>query len=128
VIVVDASALLDFFGGFANAEWVAESIVEDDVHAPHLVDLEFANGLRGAVARRVVSARSARAAIDDFQAAAVVRYPHSPLLDRIWELRHALSAYDAAYVALAELLDVTLVTTDERLARSHGHRARIVSP
>jgi predicted nucleic acid-binding protein len=53
------------------------------------------------------------------------RYPHDPLLDRIWSLRHNLTAYDASYVALAEALDVPLVTADERLAAAPGNRAKI---
>ena len=55
----------------------------------------------------------------------VHRHPHDILLPRIWELRRSVTAYDAAYVALAEALDAPLLTRDGKLARSHGHRARI---
>ena len=76
----------------------------------------------------MLSAAAARDALADFSVARVRRYPHRFLLERIWELRHGFSAYDASYVALAEILDAPLVTTDLRLARSRGHRARIVAP
>ena len=55
----------------------------------------------------------------------LTRYPHDVLLERVWELRHNLTAYDAAYVALAEALDATLLTRDRRLATASGHRARV---
>jgi predicted nucleic acid-binding protein len=61
----------------------------------------------------------------DFADLAIVRYPHQPLADRMWELRHNLSAYDAAFVALSEALGVPLVTCDGRLASSSGHQAEI---
>ena len=57
--------------------------------------------------------------------APIVRVPHRPLIERIWELRHTITAYDASYVALAELLDVPLVTCDAKLATSNGHKAEI---
>ncbi len=64
-------------------------------------------------------------ALQDLRALSIVRYPHDVLLPRIWELRSSLTAYDAAYVALAEVLDAALLTCDGKLARSHGHDARI---
>jgi predicted nucleic acid-binding protein len=64
-------------------------------------------------------------ALRDLMDLRIVRWGHALLLDRVWELRHNLTAYDAVYVALAELLDAPLVTCDGRLARSAGHRARI---
>ena len=61
----------------------------------------------------------------DFGDLAIVRYPHEPLNDRVWELRHNLTAYDATFIALAEALDAPLVTCDGRLAAARGHRARV---
>ena len=61
----------------------------------------------------------------DFHDLAIVRYPHQPLADRMWQLRDNLTAYDAAFLALAEMLDVPLVTCDARLAHSSGHRAQV---
>ena len=73
----------------------------------------------------MVSEERASQAFEGFVDLRLVRYPHVQLLQRIWELRHALSPYDAAYVALAEALEAPLLTADARLARSTGHRARI---
>ena len=64
-------------------------------------------------------------ALDDFAHLSLVRHPHGPLLPRMWALRDSLSAYDAAYVALAEALGATLLTLDARLARAGGHSARV---
>lgn len=61
----------------------------------------------------------------DFDDLAVVRYPHQPLSDRMWGLRHNLTAYDAAFVALSEALGVPMITCDSRLARAGGHEADI---
>jgi predicted nucleic acid-binding protein len=75
-----------------------------------------------------VSVPRANTAFNDFADLALVRYPATEFLPRIWALRSTLTPYDAAYVALSEALEAKLVTTDARLARSHGHRAEIVSP
>ncbi|MEK6371506.1 MAG: type II toxin-antitoxin system VapC family toxin [Acidobacteriota bacterium] len=95
------------------------------LRAPHLIDLEVVHALRGMVMRHRLLPGRAAAAISDFLAVPIERYPHEPLLFRAWELRDNLSAYDASYVALAEFLDVPLLTRDARLARSSGHTARI---
>ena len=77
-------------------------------------------------ARGGLSTQRAKQALTDLAAAPVIRHPAASLTERIWELRKSHSAYDAAYVALAEALDMPLLTTDQRLARSTGHSARIV--
>jgi predicted nucleic acid-binding protein len=129
VIVLDSSAAVEYLALRSHGEWVEAQIEDDsDVHSPHLLDVEVVNALRGMVLRNELRAIEARGAIYDLYDLDVARYPHVDLLDRIWELRANVSAYDAAYIALAELLDATLVTTDARLARTHGHRARIVAP
>lgn len=129
MIVLDSSAAVDYFVQAANGSWVEERLLADpDLHAPHVVDLEVANGLRGLVRRRELADADALEALLDFRELALVRYPHTVLVPRIWELRAHVTTYDAAYVALAEELDATLITTDLRLARTHGHRARIVAP
>jgi predicted nucleic acid-binding protein len=66
-----------------------------------------------------------RIALDDLLALPIRRHSHRLLLDRVWALRNNLSAYDAFYVALAEVLDAPLITRDGRLARTKGHKARI---
>lgn len=129
MIVLDSSAAVDFLVGRGHGRWVGERLLEDpDLHCPHLVDIEVASALRALVARRVLPAVAAGEALGDFRELAVRRYSHTPLVGRVWDLRTQITAYDASYVALAEVLDAPLLTTDLRLARSHGHHARIVAP
>jgi predicted nucleic acid-binding protein len=109
----------------APQDLLARMEESETLHAPHLIDVEFLHALRGLVAGRVVSMAEADAARISFAELPVARYPHHPMSDRIWELRHNVTAYDATYVALAEALDLPLVTCDGRLARSKGHGARI---
>jgi predicted nucleic acid-binding protein len=94
---------------------------EDWLHAPELLDLEVLSVLRGWARAGAISARRGLEAVDDLARARVKRYPHGPFRRRIWALRDELSAYDAAYLALAEGLDATLLTSDAGLAA----RARV---
>jgi predicted nucleic acid-binding protein len=131
VIVLDGSAAVDYLVGDADrAAWVEHelNVGRWDIHAPHVIDVEVFSTLRRiALGRRSVAARMVDA-LDLARRIAMTRYPHVDLLDRMWTLRHTLHPPDSAYVALAEALDAPLVTTDIRLARSHGHAAVIVSP
>ena len=95
------------------------------LHAPHLLDIEVAQVLRRYAAAGAITAARGQAALEDLADLALIRYPHEWLLDRVWELRANLTAYDAAYVALAEALDLPLVTCDGRIASAPGHRARV---
>ena len=95
------------------------------MHAPYLIEVETLQALRRTVLRGRLSDDRAALAREAFGSMPFVLYPHRPLMKRIWELRHSISAYDASYVALAELLPAPLVTCDARLARSTGHRAEI---
>lgn len=124
MIVVDASALVDLTA-MRTPGALSERLREGDLHAPHLIDVELTNALRGLVARGRLAAADAMHARADASALALTRYPHLLLVDRAWDLRHVMSAYDGVYVALAELLSAPLVTCDKRLARSHGHDATI---
>ncbi len=130
MLVVDASAVTDLLLGRPGADAVAEHLRdhEFDLHAPHLLDLEVLNALRRVVAAGDASAARAAEAIDDLRALPVERHRHDVLVPRIWELRENLSAYDAAYVALAEAIadePATLVTADARLARATGALSRV---
>lgn len=127
MIVVDASALAEVLlrGPAAAAVELRIHDMRETLHAPHLIDVEVAHVVRRYAARRDIDVELGRAAIEDLADFPLHRHPHQSLLPRIWELRHNLSAYDAAYVALAETLDAPLVTRDGRLAASSGHRARI---
>jgi predicted nucleic acid-binding protein len=127
VIVVDASALIELLLRTPRAQAVADRLLtaEQSLHAPHLVDVEIAQVLRRYLRVGALSAARAKQALDDLSALPMDRHPHTDLLSRIWQLRDALTAYDAAYVALAEALRAPLLTCDGKLARAHGHKAQI---
>jgi predicted nucleic acid-binding protein len=98
---------------------------DPDLHAPHLIDVEILHALRRLVAAESLSEDRATDALRDYGELAIVRYPHQPLMIRIWELRRNLAAYDATFVGLAEALGAPLVTCDSHLAGAQGHDARI---
>jgi predicted nucleic acid-binding protein len=132
VIVLDASALvellLDTPTGRAIATRIADPVL--GLHVPHLADVEVALALRRYAKDNEVNGETASGALEDLRALDLQRHAHEPLLDRVWALRHNLSAYDAVYVALAEALDATLLTCDSRLARAPGaaRRVELVKP
>ena len=127
MIVVDASALVDMILQTPIAARLEQRLAAmgETLHAPHLVDVEVAHALRRHAASGVITAARGRQALTDLAELRLERYPHQPIIARVWELRNNLSAYDAAYVALAEALDAPLVTRDRRLANAPGHRAQI---
>lgn len=126
MIVVDTSALIDAVLARPTKPALLERLSGDsDLHAPHLIDVEVLHALRRlALTKAVNEARleDARADIDDIT---LTRYPLGPFADRVWDLRKHLTAYDAVFVALAEALEVPLVTCDRRLARAGGHNAHV---
>lgn len=122
MIVVDASAALS---ALLNAGQARHALASEQLHAPHLIDSEVANGLRRRVANEQLGVDAGWTALDAFRRLGMTRYPVFSLLDRVWELRDNLSAYDASYVALAELLDCSLLTADARLSRAPGVRCPI---
>lgn len=130
MIVVDSCAVVDLvFGSAEIAGRIAERMARaDGLAAPHLIDVEVLGACRSLEQRRLVSPTEARAAVAGLRELRLSRYPHLPLRDRMWDLRHRVSAPDAAYVALAEALDVPLLTTDRRLSRAHGLDCEIVAP
>lgn len=126
MIVVDTSAVVSALIGRPLNEALLRRLADDgDLHAPHLIDVEFLSVLRRLVTNRELSPDRAADARVDFTDLAIVRYPHHALADRVWRLRDNINAYDATFVALSEALDAPLVTTDGRLARSPGHAATI---
>lgn len=122
-VVVDASTVVELLVGAADA--AGRRLRTSSPAAPELLDAEVLHVLRRHAAAALLDPSAAALAVDRLVAAPVVRVPHRPLLARAWELRQALGAYDALYVALAERLDVPLVTCDARMAGSNGHRATI---
>ena len=126
MLVVDTSALLEALVAREPARGLIERLSRDgDLHAPHLIDIEVLHVLRRMNALGALSDERAADARTDYRDLALVRYPHTVLSDRIWELRHNLTAYDAAFVTLAEALEAPLITCDSRLDGASGHAARI---
>jgi len=119
VIVVDASVVLEVLLGTAAGRRAEERLFDPDaaLHAPHLMDVEVAQVLRRYAAAGEIKPGRAAEALDDLADLPITRHEHVLLLPRIWQLRHNATAYDAAYLALADLLDATLVTRDAKLAR-----------
>ncbi len=118
MIVVDASAVLEVLLQTAAAGAVSNRIFAsgETLHAPHLLDVEVAQVLRRYARSGALSPQRGEEALEDLADLPLNRYPHDVLLPRIWELRHNVTAYDAAYIALAEALSATLVTRDRALA------------
>jgi len=132
VIVLDASALVELLLGTAAGRTIATRIADPalSLHAPHLADIEVTQALRRYANDGDLAAADAAIALEDLRSLDLERHAHEPLLDRVWALRRNLSAYDAVYVALAEVLDTVLLTCDGRLARAPGlvHRIELVKP
>jgi predicted nucleic acid-binding protein len=127
LIVIDASALLELLLGTHRAERIASRALApaERLHAPHLLDIEVAQALRKLVQLQDITAPRAEQALEDYASLVIDKHPHQDLLARIWQLRDSLTAYDGAYVALAEALDAPLLTCDARLGRAHGHEASL---
>jgi predicted nucleic acid-binding protein len=130
VIVIDASVFVDVsIREDARSEWILGRLEsEPSVQVPAVFDVEVLHSLCRLDATGAVGEKVLGAALAYLDALRADRHDHALLRPRIWALRHNLSAYDAAYVALAEALDVSLLTSDARLARSSGHEAVIELP
>lgn len=118
MIVLDASAAIDWLLQTPVGQQIESRIYSrgESLHAPHLLDLEIAQVLRKLVRQSVVTIQRADQALQDLLSLRLTRYPHFIFLPQIWQLRHNFSAYDAAYLMLAEKLSATLITRDARLA------------
>lgn len=127
MIVIDASALLEMLLQTHRAAFVMARALNESqrMHSPHLLDIEVTQVLRRLSQRKEITRERAEQAIEDLMGLVIERHAHQPLLARVWELRDSLSAYDGAYVALAEALGAPLLTCDAKLAGAHGHRATI---
>lgn len=117
---------MEWLLGLPLADAVGERLEQDQtLHAPHLLAVEVAQVIRRYVANGDITPQRGGDAIADLADLGMAHHPHEPLLPAIWRLRHNLTAYDAAYVALAEALDASLLTLDSRLAAAPGHGALI---
>jgi predicted nucleic acid-binding protein len=130
VIVIDASAAIEWVlqtrkGGEIEARIFRKRGELPRLHAPFLLDVEVAQVLRRHVAKGLISEGRGQIALQDFLQIPLLRYPHDVLLERVWALRKNLTAYDATYVALAEALDMPLLTCDANIGGAPGHRARV---
>lgn len=124
-LVIDASALSEYLVGTTRGVAVAARLTRDsDCHVPHLAIVEVASTLRGWVRGGLLDAARAEAALTDVADFPATRWPADVLLKRIWQLRENVTSYDAVYVALAEALDATLLTSDARLVRALGGRVQ----
>lgn len=129
MLVVDTSAVLAALASRPSDPALVKRLADDgDLHAPHLIDIEILNALRGLVRGGQLSQDRAQDVRTDVEDLAITRYGHQPLADRIWAVRDNLTADDAAFVALAEALEVPLITCDARLARSPHVTAELFAP
>jgi predicted nucleic acid-binding protein len=129
VIVLDASAAVAVvLNERGLAEGVRERLAQTRgaVHVPHLFDLEVLSAIRGHLRGGRLRQDAAEHALDLASQLRVRRWDHHPFRDRIWALRDNVAAYDATYLALAEALELPLVTTDARLATAKGSAAQVV--
>jgi predicted nucleic acid-binding protein len=127
VIVLDASAAIEWLlqtpAGIAVDKRIFSPL--EPLHAPHLLDVEVAQVLRRYVRDRTLTAQRGEEALEDLRGLPLNRYPHDFLIPRVWELRATVTAYDALYVALAEVLGAVLLTCDGRIASASGHHASV---
>ena len=126
MIVLDASVVVELLTNGILADSIRDALAGSDEAfvVPHLIDLEVMSALRRLAAGQRIDSHRTGQFLAGLAALPAERYSHTPLIGRIWELRHNFTAYDATYIALAEATDSVLYTCDEKL--SDGHRARVV--
>jgi predicted nucleic acid-binding protein len=126
MIVVDSAALVDALSAVEATDELRAHLAAEELHAPTQLDYEIVSAVRGLTLGGSLSAARAQDLLVDFDDLPIRRWPSAHALRRrAFQLRDHVSAYDAAYVALAEALDCPLLTRDRRLARSIGHNVRI---
>jgi predicted nucleic acid-binding protein len=130
VIVLDASVLLEFALGTTRGKAIGRLIADASLslHAPYLIDAEVMHVLRRLDRQGEISKEEAKGAMRCLRELDFERHAHADLIDRVWQLRHNVSAYDAIYIALAEALDAVIFTCDEKFAKAPAskHRATLV--
>ncbi len=127
MIVVDSAAVIDALSGVAGADALRARLASEELHAPDLLGYEVVSALRGLTLGGMLSEARALDLLTDFDDVPIHRWASADgLRRRAFALRHNVSAYDAAYLALAEALGCAVVTRDARLARSTGHQVEVV--
>lgn len=126
MIVLDASVVVELLRNGTMAEAIRTELAgrSETFLVPHLLDVEVISAMRRLTAGAPVDAHRSAQWLAALAALPAERFSHTPLLGRIWELRHNFTAYDAAYIALAEATGAVLYTCDEKLRK--GHKARVV--
>ena len=128
-IVVDATVVVAaLLGNDDHSDWAEALMVRGMLQAPELVLAEVTNILRRLERAKLITSPQAAAARDDLMQLDVQLFPFEPFADRIWELRHHVTSYDAWYVAIAEVLELPLATLDEPLSKSDGVTCRFLTP
>jgi predicted nucleic acid-binding protein len=126
MIVLDASVVVELLTNGTLADSIRTELarLDDSFLVPHLIDVEVMSALRRLAAGQTIDSQHSRKFLEELAALPAERYPHTPLLGRIWQLRHNFTAYDATYFALAEATYSVLYTCDANLRR--GHRAKVM--
>jgi predicted nucleic acid-binding protein len=125
--VVDCSLVVDALSAREGDEVLRQQLsAPRTLHAPHHLDVEVASTVRGLAAGQKITDRRGEQMLADYSRLRITRHPVWPYHPRMWELRHNLGAYDAAYVALAEALGCELLTGDVKLKNAAGHRATVI--
>ena len=128
MIVLDASVVVELLLNGPSAGAISRELAarSEPFLVPHLLDVEVVSALRNLAAGARIDAHRAKQLVDGLASLPAERYPHTPLVERVWELRHNFTAYDATYIALAEATGAVLYTCDAKLARGHQARVRVL--
>ncbi len=126
MIVLDASVVVELLTNGSLADSIRNELAgcDESFVVPELIDVEAVSALRRLAAGQRIDSHRSGQFLAELAALPAERYSHTPLIGRMWELRHNFTAYDAAYIALAEATGSVLYTCDEKLRT--GHRARVV--
>lgn len=127
MLVIDASAVVEVVMGTPHGFVIEEAVFGsgEPIAAPHLIDVEVLHVVRRCHRQRLLTTERSEQALGDLANLPIMRYGHLPLYSAVWRLRDHLKAYDATYVALAEMFDAPIVTCDGKLARSTGHKVNV---
>jgi predicted nucleic acid-binding protein len=128
-VVVDASVLIAaLVDTTPHGQWAEEVLAGGGLHAPELVRVEATNILRRLERAKTITLPEANAAHEDLTQLSLELFSFDPFADRVWELRHTITSYDAWYVAVAEALQLPLATLDERLSKAKGVACDFLTP